>query len=67
MRKTIASRLLESKITIPHYYLSAKVNMDAILSLREELNKVSKVKISVNDYIVKASALALKDVPEVNS
>jgi len=76
MRKVIAVRLLESKTTIPHYYLNMKVNMDATLKfynykiinrLREELNKVSKVKISVNDFIVKACALALRDVPEVNS
>jgi pyruvate dehydrogenase E2 component (dihydrolipoamide acetyltransferase) len=67
MRKVIALRLLESKTTIPHYYLNMKVNMDATLKLREELNKVSKVKISVNDFIVKACALALRDVPEVNS
>ena len=76
VRKIIANRLLESKTTIPHYYLTMKINMDSALQythiyiyirLREELNKISKVKLSVNDFIVKASALALRDIPEVNS
>jgi len=44
-----------------------KITMDNTLKLREELNKISKIKISVNDFLVKASALALRDVPEVNS
>ncbi|CAK75228.1 unnamed protein product (macronuclear) [Paramecium tetraurelia] len=67
MRLTIAARLLESKTTIPHYYLTMTVTMDKVLKVREELNKLQKVKISVNDFIIKASALALKDVPQANS
>ncbi|CAD8133205.1 unnamed protein product [Paramecium octaurelia] len=67
MRQTIAARLLESKTTIPHYYLTMTVTMDKVLKVREELNKLQKVKISVNDFIIKASALALKDVPQANS
>jgi len=69
MRKTIAKRLSESKQNIPHYYLSVDVNMNAVLALREELNKGSagQFKLSVNDFIVKASALALQRVPECNS
>jgi len=69
MRRTIAKRLSESKQTIPHYYLSVDVNMDAVLALREELNKggAGQYKLSVNDFVVKASALALQRVPECNS
>jgi len=69
MRRTIAKRLSESKQTIPHYYLSVDVNMDAVLKLREELNMggAGQYKLSVNDFVVKASALALQRVPECNS
>ncbi|KRZ69998.1 Dihydrolipoyllysine-residue acetyltransferase component of pyruvate dehydrogenase complex, mitochondrial [Trichinella papuae] len=70
MRKTIARRLLESKTTIPHYYLTVEIFVDKILQLRSKLNdelKKENRKISVNDFIVKASALACKHVPEVNS
>lgn len=70
MRKTIAKRLLESKQTIPHYYLTIDVNMDSVIQLRKELNEVlsgDKIKLSVNDFIIKASALACKKVPEANS
>ncbi|XP_061178183.1 dihydrolipoyllysine-residue acetyltransferase component of pyruvate dehydrogenase complex, mitochondrial-like isoform X1 [Saccostrea echinata] len=70
MRKTIAKRLLESKQTVPHYYLTIDVNMDGILQLRKELNDIlskDKIKLSVNDFIIKASALACKRVPEANS
>lgn len=70
VRQVIARRLLQSKQTIPHYYLSVDVVMDRILRLRSELNEMlSKegVKLSVNDFIVKAAALACKKVPAVNS
>ncbi|GAA5831806.1 hypothetical protein JCM5353_006173 [Sporobolomyces roseus] len=80
MRKVIASRLTESKSTIPHYYLTVEVNMDRVNKLRAAFNTAAKsadgaqkegvkagVKLSVNDFIVKASALALQDVPEANS
>ncbi|KAF8979435.1 pyruvate dehydrogenase complex dihydrolipoamide acetyltransferase component (E2) [Entomortierella lignicola] len=69
MRKIIAQRLSESKQSIPHYYVTVEMEMDKVLKLREVLNKASedKYKLSVNDFIVKASALALKDVPEANS
>ncbi|KRZ09794.1 Dihydrolipoyllysine-residue acetyltransferase component of pyruvate dehydrogenase complex, mitochondrial [Trichinella pseudospiralis] len=70
MRKTIARRLLESKTAIPHYYLTVEIFVDKILQLRSKLNdelKKENRKISVNDFIVKASALACKQVPEVNS
>jgi len=70
MRRTIAKRLLESKTTIPHYYLSVDVVMDECLKLREKLNKLlekDKKKLSVNDFVIKASALACLRVPEANS
>uniref|UniRef100_A0A8C8SEZ1 Acetyltransferase component of pyruvate dehydrogenase complex n=1 Tax=Pelusios castaneus TaxID=367368 RepID=A0A8C8SEZ1_9SAUR len=68
IRRVIAQRLMQSKQTIPHYYLSVDVNMGEILVLRKELNQVSEnVKLSVNDFIIKASALACLKVPEANS
>jgi pyruvate dehydrogenase E2 component (dihydrolipoamide acetyltransferase) len=72
MRKVIAKRLLESKQTIPHFYLSIECNLDKLLQFREELNqatdvKAPKYKLSVNDFIIKAVAGALADVPEANS
>jgi len=69
MRKIIAKRLTESKQTVPHYYLSADVNMDKVLELRQQLNSGNngEYKLSVNDFVLKASALALKKVPECNS
>ena len=69
MRKTIARRMTESKQAIPHFYLTMAVEMDAALELRKKLNegKTGGEKISVNDIIVKAAALALEEVPEVNS
>ncbi len=68
MRKTIAKRLLESKQTVPHYYLAADCRLDKLLALRKELNDSANgaYKISVNDFIVKACAIALKQVPEAN-
>lgn len=67
MRRAIARRLAESKATVPHFYLTASCRVDDLLDLRARLNEVSPVKISVNDLIVKAAALALKDVPEANA
>ncbi|KAG1940678.1 dihydrolipoyllysine-residue acetyltransferase component of pyruvate dehydrogenase complex, mitochondrial [Pimephales promelas] len=70
IRKVIAQRLMLSKQTIPHYYLSIDVNMDQVLELRKELNaevKADNIKLSVNDFIIKASALACLKVPEANS
>ncbi|MGO1391844.1 pyruvate dehydrogenase complex dihydrolipoamide acetyltransferase [Agrococcus casei] len=67
MRKAIARRLTESKGTVPHYYLSADVRMDALLDLRKQANETSPVKISVNDFVIKAVAASLQDVPEANS
>ncbi|KAI9356050.1 pyruvate dehydrogenase complex dihydrolipoamide acetyltransferase [Pilaira anomala] len=69
MRKIIAARLTESKQQVPHYYVTVEINMDKVNKLRQVLNQSSegKYKLSVNDFVIKASALALKAVPEVNS
>lgn len=67
MRKTIARRLSESLFTAPHFYVTMEINMDKAMALRPQLNEASTAKISFNDMVVKASALALKRHPEVNS
>jgi pyruvate dehydrogenase E2 component (dihydrolipoamide acetyltransferase) len=78
MRKTIARRLVEAKSTIPHFYLTLDCELDALLSLRSQLNAAAPVtktekgevpayKLSVNDMIIKAMALALKAVPDANA
>jgi pyruvate dehydrogenase E2 component (dihydrolipoamide acetyltransferase) len=70
MRKTIAARLSEAKQTIPHFYLRRSVRIDALLSFRETLNSQLEsrgIKLSVNDFIIKASALALQQVPNANA
>ncbi|XP_033646036.1 pyruvate dehydrogenase protein X component-like [Asterias rubens] len=66
IRKVIAKRLTESKRTIPHSYASAECNIDKIMSLRKDLKK-DGVKVSVNDFIIKAAAVALKEMPDVNA
>lgn len=80
MRKVIGDRLLASKTQIPHYYVTSELNMDRVLKMREVFNSAAKAasesksasgktttKISVNDFMMKAAALALEEVPEVNS
>ena len=75
VRKVIAKRLLESKQTVPHFYLSCEFKIDKLNELRSALNEVAELdesgnpsyKISVNDLIIKATAMALKKVPEANS
>ncbi|XP_015746979.1 dihydrolipoyllysine-residue acetyltransferase component of pyruvate dehydrogenase complex, mitochondrial [Python bivittatus] len=69
IRKVIAQRLIQSKQTIPHYYLSIDIDVGEILVLRKELNQEmpQNTKLSVNDFIIKASALACLKVPEANS
>jgi pyruvate dehydrogenase E2 component (dihydrolipoamide acetyltransferase) len=74
MRKTIARRLTESKQTIPHFYLTVDCELDALLALREQINGAAPkdkdgkpaYKVSVNDFVIKALALALMRVPEAN-
>ncbi len=70
MRKTIATRLVEAKQTIPHFYLRRDIHLDALMKFRGELNKSLEgrgIKLSVNDFIIKACALALQDVPDCNA
>ncbi len=70
MRKTIAARLTEAKQTIPHFYLRRDIQLDALLKFRSQINKQLEargVKLSVNDFVIKASALALQTVPDANA
>jgi pyruvate dehydrogenase E2 component (dihydrolipoamide acetyltransferase) len=67
MRKTIARRLAESKFTAPHFYLTMDINMDQAIVSRKALNSMDGVKVSFNDLVVKAVAMALKQNPGVNS
>jgi len=70
MRKTIAARLTEAKQSIPHFYLRRDIELDALLKFRGDLNKQLEargVKLSVNDFIIKACALALQSVPDANA
>ena len=70
MRKTIAARLTEAKQSVPHFYLRRDINLDALLKFRGQLNKQLEsrgVKLSVNDFIIKACALALQQVPDANA
>ncbi len=70
MRKAIAGRLTQSKQTVPHFYLTAEVRMDALMGVRAQINDhlaAQKVKVSVNDFIVKACGMALRDYPAANA
>ncbi|MFT6696816.1 MAG: pyruvate dehydrogenase E2 component (dihydrolipoamide acetyltransferase), partial [Paracoccaceae bacterium] len=70
MRKIIAKRLTEAKQTIPHFYLRRDIHLDALLKLRSQMNKgleTRGIKLSLNDYIIKACAMALQDIPDCNA
>ena len=67
MRKTIAKRLAESKFTAPHYYLAIEIDMDNAMESRAQINNLPDTKISFNDMVVKACAMALKKHPQVNT
>jgi pyruvate dehydrogenase E2 component (dihydrolipoamide acetyltransferase) len=67
MRKAIARRLTESKSSVPHFYLVADCVVDRLIALRAEVNATASVKVSVNDFVLKAAAAALLDVPEANA
>ncbi|MDX1932375.1 MAG: dihydrolipoamide acetyltransferase family protein [Capsulimonadales bacterium] len=70
MRRTIAKRLLESKTTIPHFYVSAEIDMEALLELREKVNQTAgdrQPKVSVNDCLIKAVGVALAENPKINA
>ncbi len=64
MRRAIARRLTESKTTVPHFYVTADCRVDALLDLRRSVNAAGTNKISVNDFVLKAVAGALVEVPE---
>ena len=66
MRRTIASRLAESEV-VPHYFLTVDCEIDALLKVRSDINDALGVKTSVNDFVIKAAALALRKVPMVNA
>ncbi|HEY5691509.1 MAG TPA: pyruvate dehydrogenase complex dihydrolipoamide acetyltransferase [Cyclobacteriaceae bacterium] len=66
MRKTIARRLAESKFTAPHFYLTMEINMDKAIEARKSINEIAPVKISFNDIVLKATAAALRQHPDVN-
>lgn len=67
MRKVIAKRLSESLFTAPHFYLTMQIDMDAAIAARTKINEVATVKVSFNDLVVKATAMALKKHPKINS
>ncbi|MBM3412350.1 MAG: pyruvate dehydrogenase complex dihydrolipoamide acetyltransferase [Bacteroidetes bacterium] len=67
MRGVIARRLAESKFSAPHFYLKMEINMDQTIAARTQLNEVSPVKVSFNDFVIKAVALALRQHPAVNA
>mmetsp|Transcript_7364 Transcript_7364/g.12438 ORF Transcript_7364/g.12438 Transcript_7364/m.12438 type:complete len:143 (+) Transcript_7364:164-592(+) len=67
IRKVIADRLTFSKQNIPHYYVTVQVQVDNLMKMRAKLNKVSKTKLSVNDFVIKASSMASMKVPQTNS
>ncbi|MCW5910638.1 MAG: pyruvate dehydrogenase complex dihydrolipoamide acetyltransferase [Cyclobacteriaceae bacterium] len=67
MRKTIARRLSESKFTAPHFYVTMEINMDKAVEARKSINEISPVKISFNDMVLKATAAALRQHPDINS
>lgn len=66
MRKAIARRLTESKTTVPHFYVGADCRVEKLLAARAEMNEATGVKLSVNDWVIKAVAKAMLDVPEAN-
>lgn len=67
MRKTIARRLGESKFSAPHFYLTIEIDMERAIDARKSINEIAAAKISFNDFVIKAAAIALKKHPKVNS
>jgi pyruvate dehydrogenase E2 component (dihydrolipoamide acetyltransferase) len=67
MRRAIARRLTESKTTVPHFYLAADIRVEKLLALRQQINQTSPVRVSVNDFVLKAAAGALRALPDANS
>lgn len=66
MRRTIAKRLSQSKSEVPHFYLRARCQVDALLALRKEINAARETPVSINDFVVRATAVALAQVPQMN-
>ena len=66
MRRTIAKRLSQSKAEVPHFYLRARCQVDALLALRQEINLALEVPVSINDFVVRAVAMGLTQVPQMN-
>src|SRR6185436_16282466 len=67
MRRVIARRLSESKQTVPHFYMSVDCMIDDLLKIRAVLNQKSDTKISINDFVIRAAALTLRQVPAANA
>jgi len=67
MRKTLAKRLTESKLTSPHFYLTMEINVEELVKMRATINEVSSAKLSYNDFIIKAAGAALREHPKVNA
>ena len=67
VKKVTAKRMVQSKNEAPHYYLTMEVGMDALIEMRASVNAAQDVKTSVNDYVIKAAAKALQDVPACNA
>jgi pyruvate dehydrogenase E2 component (dihydrolipoamide acetyltransferase) len=67
MRRTIAARLLEAKTSVPHFYLTAEVDMESAMEFREQMAQVHGARLSVNDLVLKACALAMRRIPEANA
>jgi pyruvate dehydrogenase E2 component (dihydrolipoamide acetyltransferase) len=67
MRRIVAKRMQEAKATIPHFYLTVDCQIDSLLRMRKEINDAADVKVSVNDFVIKAAALTLKKVPAANA
>jgi pyruvate dehydrogenase E2 component (dihydrolipoamide acetyltransferase) len=67
MRRTVAKRMVESKTTVPHFYLTIDCDIDPLMRVRSELAEAASTKLSVNDFVIKAAALALRKVPRANA
>jgi pyruvate dehydrogenase E2 component (dihydrolipoamide acetyltransferase) len=67
MRRTVAKRMVESKTTVPHFYLTVDCDIDPLMRVRSELAEAASTKLSVNDFVIKAAALALRKIPRANA
>src|SRR6185312_4125985 len=67
MRRIIAKRMQEAKATIPHFYLTVDCEIDSLLRMRKEINESADLKLSVNDFVIKAVAVTLKKIPAANA